>query len=217
MRLFRPIALLSFCLAVLVLGSADPLLARKYPEPSSFPISWELKFKHAVPKRVVVDVPGSGPTAYWYMTYTVTNLTDSEQTFLPSFEMVTNEGKVINSDQAIPAKVFQTIKSAEGSKFLESSRKIAGTIHIGEDQARDGVAIWEEPEARMGTFNIFIGGLCGEYVELKDDDDNKPVVDDQGKQVIVRKALQLTYVIYGDEVAPDKDLVHAKPEMWVMR
>jgi len=216
MRQFRTLALTSFCLIAFVLAAYTPLEAKKFPEPSSYPLAWELKFEHGKPKRIVVDVPGTGPTAYWYLTYTVTNLTDAEQTFLPDFEMVSNEGKVYLSDRAISLKVFEAIKSAEGNRFLEPSRKVAGTIHIGEDQARDSVAIWEEPESRMGSFQIYVGGLSGEYVELTDDED-KPVLDKSGKQVILRKTLELNYEIYGDEVSPGADLVHAKPEKWVMR
>ena len=215
MRRYRTPALVSFCLIALALA-ASPLSAKKFPEPSNFPLSWELKFKHGVPKRIVVDVPGSGPTAYWYLTYTVANLTDTEQTFLPDFELVSNEGKVYLSDQAIPLKVFNAIKTAEGNRFLETSRKVSGMLHIGEDQAQDSVAIWEEPAARMGKFQIFVGGLCGEYVELTDDD-NKPVLDKDGKQIIVRKTLELNYEIFGDEISPGTDAIHSKPERWVMR
>ena len=31
-------------------------------------------------------------------------------------------------------------------------------------QARDSVAVWEEPDPDMGTFRIFVGGLSGEFV-----------------------------------------------------
>lgn len=217
MRKLRSILVLSFAMAAFALVSGTPLLAKKVPEPSIYPIAWELKFKHSIPKHIVVDVPGVGPTPYWYLTYTIINLSDSEQTFLPDFEMVTNEGKLITSDLAIPQNVFDAIKSAEGNQFLQSSRKISGVIHIGEDQAKDGVAIWEEPEPRMGNFQIFAGGLSGEYLELTDDD-NKPVLDKDGRQVILRKQLQLSYSIYGDEIEPGKgDEVRVKPEKWVMR
>src|SRR5437588_12379146 len=78
-----------------------------YPKPSPYPISWELKFDHDMPQRIVVKAPGvAAPQAYWYLTYTVTNNTGQEQTFLPFFEMLTNDGKVIRSDNKIPAVVF---------------------------------------------------------------------------------------------------------------
>ena len=92
--MFRP----TVCLAALVLiagflaGASSTAVAQEqpYPKPSPYPKSWELDFEHGTPTRVVVQVPGQNvPQAYWYMTYTVTNNTDTEQLFLPSFDMAT--------------------------------------------------------------------------------------------------------------------------------
>ena len=62
---------------------ASTLLVRTvsaFPKPSVYPVSWDLKFQHTVPKRIVVITPGTTiPVAYWYMPFTVTNLTDQEQ------------------------------------------------------------------------------------------------------------------------------------------
>ncbi|HTL27932.1 MAG TPA: hypothetical protein VL282_01875 [Tepidisphaeraceae bacterium] len=188
-----------------------------YPKPSPYPISWELNFEHSKPKRIVVDVPGqSTPKAYWYLTYTVTNKTDKEQTFLPIFQLVTKEGQVIRSDKNIPAKVFEAIKSREHIKYLEPYTKVAGELRIGDDQAKDSVAIWEEPESKMGTFSIYIGGLSGESVFLKNEK-GEQVKDADGKPVILRKTLQLNYQIPGDEIRPGDDPVNEKDTTWVMR
>lgn len=202
--------------------------AGDYPEPSPYPVSWDLKFEHGKPKRIVVDVPNEGPTAYWYLTYRVTNNTDQEQLFLPLFEMVTKDGKVHRSDKGIPARVFHQIKEAEGNRFLERRTQIVGTLRVGEDQARDGVAIWKEPMAEMGNFTIFVTGLSGEVVTCKIVDGKliplnpanireelKGVPQDQ--QVSLRKTLQLDYVIYGDEKYAQKDDVVVKGKKWVMR
>lgn len=187
------------------------------PKPSPYPISWELNFDHSKPKRIVVDVPGeSAPKAYWYMTYTVTNKTDKEQTFLPIFQLVTKEGKVIRSDNNIPEKVFDAIKDREHIKYLEPYTKVAGELRIGDDQAKDSVAIWEEPEAKMGTFQIYVGGLSGESVFLKNDKGEQEK-DADGKPIILRKTLQLTYQIPGDEIRPGEDPVIEKSHDWVMR
>lgn len=212
--------LLSLLVCGLTLGVTvvDATVARAgtYPEPSKYPLSWELKFKHGTPKRIAVTLPDKGTVAFWYLTFTVTNQTDKEQEFLPTFDLVTNEGQVIHSDFAIPEQVFLAIKSAEGNDLLERLPKMAGTIRIGDDQARDGVAIWPEPAPRMGAFSIFVGGLSGEFVVLKDDD-GKPKLDAEGNPIILRKTLEIDYVIYGDELYPDKDQVHFKGERWVMR
>jgi hypothetical protein len=188
-----------------------------HPVPSLYPISWELKFEHSIPRRVVVEIPGTSvPQAYWYMTYIVTNNTNQEQMFLPSFEMLTNDGKVLRSDLSIPARVFDAIKAREKRQFLEPYPVIHGEIRIGEDQAKDGVAIWPEPTSRMGSFGIFISGLSGEAVIVKDAK-GEPMKNAEGKPIIVRKTLKLNYHIRGDEIYPGEDEVNEKEQEWVMR
>jgi hypothetical protein len=189
----------------------------EYPKPSPYPTSWELKFQHGTPRRIVIDVPGSSvPQAYWYMMYTVVNNTGQEQMFLPIFELVTKDGHVIRSDKNIPAKVFNTIKTVEKRPFLEPFPAISGEIRLGEDQAREGVAIWQEPAAEMGQFNIFVGGLSGEVVMLRDAK-GEPIKNEEGRPVILRKTLQLNFIVRGDEVHPGEDEVNQDPQEWVMR
>jgi hypothetical protein len=188
-----------------------------YPEPSPYPISWELDFQHSAPKRIVVEVPGSRvPEAFWYMTYTVTNNTDREQVFLPVFEMLTQEGEVIRSDRNIPARVFNAVKQRERLRFLEPFHAIGGDLRLGEDQARDGVAIWREPTPRMGQFSIFVSGLSGETARVLDSQ-GKPVMNEDDRPMLLRKTLKLNYHIRGDEVFPGEDEVHENPREWVMR
>ena len=198
---------------------ASTAQAKPIPEPSVFPLPnvWYLGFKHGIPKRIVVAVPGEKvPVAYWYLTYTVTNNTGKEQDYYPHFEMVTQDGKIHASDQNIPLAAFQAIKKSEGNDLLQSATLIAGTLHQGEDQARDGVAIWVESMPRMGEFNIYASGLNSEAMAATDDN-GMPIKDDQGQPLKLWKTLQLNYVIWGDEVKPGLDDVRVKPEKWLMR
>jgi len=130
---------LALILVAALAGSITAPTFAKTPQPSIYPISWQLDFKHGSPKRVVV-----GTDAYWYLTYTVTNNTGDEQVFRPDFEMLNKEGKVLKSDRAIPAEVFDKIKSVEGNRLLQPLSKVAGALRQGVDQAKDGVAIWPE-------------------------------------------------------------------------
>ena len=194
---------------------AAPAIA--YPQPSISPVSWELRFDHAMPKRIVVEIPGQpSAKAYWYMTYTVTNNSDHDVSFLPTFEWVTKDGKVVQSDQNIPPVVFDKIKAVTGNKLLENYVMIEGTLRQGEDQAKDGVAIWEEPEPRLGDFTIFVTGLSGESTPLTDDK-GKPMADANGKPILLFKTLELDYKLAGDEVYPGNDLLVKQGEKWVMR
>ena len=188
-----------------------------FPEPSRTPVSWELKFEPATPKRIVVQVPGeSAPKAYWYVTYTVTNNTDADQNFLPSFEWVTKEGKIVRSDKGVPNAVFEKIKATTRNKLLENNVKIGGTLRQGEDQAKDGVAIWEETDPRLGDFSIFVGGLSGENVQLTDSS-GKTMTDEAGKPVLLFKTLELDYRLAGDAVYAGNDLLIKREQKWVMR
>lgn len=190
--------------------SASPVADAGYPKPELVPSSWELNFTHGRPQRIVADVPGAAnPQAFWYLTYTVTNKTDRERSFLPSFEMLTPDGRVVRSDKGIPALVFDRIKEREKKTFLEPFYQTAGKLLVGDEQAKDGVAIWPEVQLRMGFFSIFVEGLSGETAEVKVGD----------KPVILRKTLQLNYHVRGDEVYPGEDEVNAADTamQWVMR
>lgn len=180
-----------------------------YPRPALVPASWELSFTHGTPQRIVVDIPGKGSQAFWYMTYTVTNNSSQEQLFLPVFEMLTADGRVVRSDRSIPGLVFDRVKEREKRTFLEPFYKTAGTLLVGEAEAKDGVAIWPEVQLRMGQFSIFVEGLSGETSTVKLAD----------KDVILRKQLQLNYHIRGDEVYPGEDEINTDDpaEQWVMR
>jgi hypothetical protein len=203
----RFLALIVVALTVVALA---PVTSRaEYPKPSPYPKSWELEFEHGKPQRVVVqDAATNAPRAYWYMTYQVTNNTDNEQPFLPAFELVTEDGRIVRNDIRIPRVVFDEIKRREGNKYLEPAALIAGKLRIGVDEARDGVAIWPEPSAEMGRFSIYVSGLSGEIAQVK---------GATTKPVILHKTLQLNYHIRGDEVYPGEDEVNENPSQWVMR
>ena len=142
--------------------------------------------------------------------------------------MLNRDGQVRRSDKNVPVQVFEAIKRREANRFLQPHTKIGGVLRVGEDQSRDGVAIWPEPTTEMGSFSIFISGLSGETVTLKMVD-GKPVKVkpenisqelkgvDEKNVVILRKTLQLNYVVYGDDVYPGLDEVNVRPEQWVMR
>ena len=197
--------------AALVGVSAHSVQAGKYPQPSIYPISWQLDFKHGMPKRIVV-----GNQGYWYMTYTVTNKTGQEQIWAPTFEMVDNDGKIVKAGHGVDPSAFDKIQSIEKNRFLLPTNQAVGDLHQGDDQAKDSVAIWKEPNPRMGTFKIFVTGLSGEVVVLKDDD-GKEVKGPDGTPVLLRKTLELTYAVYGDEYYPQRHEVHQLGETWVMR
>ena len=228
----RRFILPSLMAVAIVAALARPTVAAPdFPTPSPYPISWELKFKHGTPKRISVDVAGQDPKGYWYMTYTVTNDGDKELNFYPKFELLTDDGKVAQSDQKIAQHVFDAIKAETRNKLLEPYTSNNGPIRLGAAEAHDGVAIWPETVLRMEHFSVFVTGLCGEAVIMKTVDGkltkvNEPAAiydkDNEDKLIkegltILRKTLQIKYFIRGDEVFPGEDEVNQDSEEWIMR
>ena len=107
-------------------------------------------------------------------------------------------------------------KAIEGNKLLLPLSEVAGNLRQGPEQAKDGVAIWAETTPRMASFKVFVGGLSGEYVILKEDD-GKPVMGPDNIPVMLRKTVEIDYQIYGDEFYPGRDDVHELSQKWVMR
>jgi hypothetical protein len=202
-RFYIPVAVLS-----VVLAFALPLRG-DFPTPSPFPVSWELTMTHSVPKRIVVQGAGdANPQSYWYVTYHVANNTDQDRIlFYPQFDMMLENGQDVRSDIGVSPSVFDAIKKKEHLKYLQGNDTIGGDLRQGEDQSKDGVAIWPEPRLRMGTFTVFASGFWGETATVKVGD----------KDVNLHKTLQLTYHLDSDEAHPGGGDLVQKDEEYVMR
>ena len=214
---------LTLVLAMLGGFAALPTPAAPPPEPSPYPIAWEIDFEHKTPRRIVVNIPGRGAKAYWYLPYTISNEGEETQVFIPQFQLLTDSGKIHRARRSIPKQVFEAIRNRERNDLLLPPTQVGGELRFGVDQARDSVAIWEEPQRDMGTFRIFVGGLSGEFVELKDEK-GELLKDAEGEPIILRKTLQLTYHTNGDEVYPGEDPIRTgqgrtgrNHREWVMR
>jgi hypothetical protein len=204
------------CVGLLTTATFNSFAPALYPQPSLYPITWELAFKYDTLRRIVVEVPGErSPKAYWYMTYIATNNTTEDQVFLPTFELVTKEGKIIRSNTERSKVVFDTIAQRERSKPLQSDLELQGRILVGEDQAKYGVAIWEEPSPELGNISVFVSGLSGETSALTDSA-GKPMTDKDGNSLVLRKTLKIDYNVRGDELYAN-DTVTKTGESWVMR
>lgn len=208
----------------LLLALVLPLRAVDVPEPSPYPITWEFTFNYQAPRRIIVNLAGAPtPKAYWYMPYAVTNEGEDTHVLIPEFELLTEDGRLHKAMRVVPIPVFNAIRSRERNNLMVPPTRIEGPLRPGVDQARDSVAVWEEPSKDMGTFRVFVSGLSGEFVELKDDA-GKALTNAKGDPLILRKTLQLTYRTDGDEVYPGEDVVregetriNKNAKAWVMR
>jgi hypothetical protein len=185
---------LVFCIGCVVALAGT--LPAAVPPAGPNPLTWQFTFDYSIPKRLVITPRGADKAqAYWYVTYTISNRGRQAEQFNPIFEMVTDDGLVIRSDdkryemvdgqvrevkrtlvtrgakneitERIPQDVLTTIRDREKNPSLQSVNQISGPLRAGPDEARQGVAIFPEPKPRMGQFSIFVAGLSGDLIDLK--------------------------------------------------
>ncbi|HET6427357.1 MAG TPA: hypothetical protein VFJ30_03030 [Phycisphaerae bacterium] len=196
------------------------------PTPSVVPISWQLEFDYRPIESITIVPPGQKEArTYWYILFTVTNKTKADQVYVPSFDLCTETGQILRAGENVPSSVFKAIVARHNNPLLTSLSEISGRILQGEDNAKDGVAIWEnfDPDARK--FQVFVGGLSGERAVVKlpapvtvteKDDKGQPrqVTKDE---VILAKTLHLSYSIPGEAPARPRVLPELLRKAWIMR
>ena len=179
------------------------------------------------PTPIRVEVPGqAGKQTYWYVLYTVTNRTGADQTFVPEFTLYTDTGQVIQAGQNVSPSVYQAIVQRHNNPLLEPSTAIAGRLLQGEDNARDGVAIFTDIDPDARVFDLFVGGLSGERAV-----DTLPVPitvqrvnpqtgefeEVQTRQIVLHKTRQVTYRLAGEAAARATSQAERIADGWVMR
>lgn len=208
------------------------------PQPALNPIAWEFELRFEDPKRIEVSVPGRGTQTYWYMLYTVTNTSDRTQRFYPTFQIVTENLKVFDTDVGIPPTVFNAIRDLHKLqyKYLVAPAEAIGDLRTGEDNARESVAIWREIDLNVNHFSVFVAGLSGEANAVKNPAYDPETPESGALQLDVaadgratakfpsnpryftlRKTLQIDYALPGAADARDSSAPRRLAVRWVMR
>lgn len=204
-------------------------------EPSPTPTSWELELRFEDPHRVEVQLPGeSEPHVYWYMLYTVTNRSGRTQSFFPQFQFVTEDLAVHDTDMGISPLVFDTIRERHRQlyKYLVTPTKAIGELRVGDDNARESVAIWRDIDLRQNSFTIYVSGLSGEVRVVKNPSHNpgKPETQKQvgpdgierdipvnPRNFTLRKTLEIDYTLPGSPLARPFVEAERQRTRWIMR
>lgn len=204
------------------------------PAPSPTPVSWEIELKFLDPRRIHVQLPGQNePEAYWYLVYTATNKSQTTQRFHPQFQLVTEDLTVFDTDVGIDRRVFEAIRDRHKvtHPFLVSPTEAIGDLKVGEDNARESVAIWRNVKMSGNTFAIYVAGLSGETHLLRNPayDPARPEtarIETNGverevtvnpKFFVLRKTLELRYRLPGSEAARQTVDPVRESVRWIMR
>ncbi|MBN1765023.1 MAG: hypothetical protein JW860_07180 [Sedimentisphaerales bacterium] len=192
------------------------------PEPALVPPpgTWQLDFElHGDPQQISLTLPGEyNPRRFWYLLYTVTNKTGQDVEFYPNFEILTDSLKLYQAGDNVRRPVYNAIRDLYPSTIplLEHEDQVSGKILIGEDNARDSVAIFEDFDPNATHVKIFISGLSNETTTVDypggiDLDTGKP------KKVLLRKSLMLEYRVPGDQYNPQDRVMLYHSRNWIMR
>lgn len=210
-------------------------LATAAPAPSITPHTWQLEFQFEDPQRLVIQLPGEAkPRVYWYMLYSVVNNSGKDVQFLPRFEIVTNDLKVIGTDPAVDPAVFAQIKKlhTKDRPFLLDPLEVTGKFLQGADNAKDSVAIFRDFSGETRRFTLFVSGLSGDNVivpnptfnpgkpetEMRDGPNGQKIkVTVNPRKFTLYKTLSIGYTVPGDDEARKTSQAVRGELDWVMR
>jgi hypothetical protein len=197
------------------------------PKPAEVPTSWQLDFEYEKPQAVRVRLPGERQArVYWVILYTVANHTEDDRIFVPDFALYTDTGQLLRAGTNVPSRVFERVKRVYNQPLLKSMTAMTGKLLQGDDNARTGAAIWPDFDPEAGRFDIFVGGLSGEAVEVAlpapvTVEEMDPLTGKmqavQKTKVVLSKTLRVRYAVPGEAAARlDAPVKQAETE-WVMR
>ena len=174
---------------------------------------------HSEPQLVSITLPGdTEPRRFWYLLYTVTNNTGQDVQFYPQFDLLTDTFKLYHAGLKVRRPVFEAIRARYSTSIplMEAESMITGRILVGQDNARDSVAVFEDFDPQATSVSIFVAGLSSETVTVEHPMRIDPETG-KNAQVLLRKTLVLEYQVPGDQYNPDNRVMLYRDRNWVMR
>ncbi|MCK5113376.1 MAG: hypothetical protein KAR11_01285 [Phycisphaerae bacterium] len=196
------------------------------PTPSVATANWQINIDYQSPEPLLLKIPGEAkPQLFWYFRYTVTNRTGKERSFHPNIVLFTNTGEIIQAGDGVSPIVFEKIRSIANNPLLLDQWSIGGKLLQGQDNAKDGVAIFRDFDPKATSFDIFVGGLSGETTSIKlpapikvteSGPDGKERTITKTK-VFLTKTLRLNYIAASEAAQRQRSKVQLVEKDWIMR
>ncbi|MEZ6241811.1 MAG: hypothetical protein R3B57_02095 [Phycisphaerales bacterium] len=203
----------SAMLLALPIASMATTASAAPPEPSPVPVTWEFDFREGPLRLVTVDVPGVGPRAYFYLTFTITNFWGGELLYAPEFQMKTEEGDVLTSGQNVPPQVTEYILNLLNNPLIDDQIQILGPVLEGVENAKSGVVIWPANDLDVDEIMVFAANLSGEHTIFW----TKDPKTHERKRIVLRKTLMLRYDTPGEIAGRGARPLDLVEKRWIMR
>lgn len=204
--------------AIVAVGPAAAQSAIPQPDLLLPAGTWQVDFEVlAQPESLTLQLPGwPAPRTYWYIVYRVTNPTATEVEFYPYFELFTDTFRTVPAGVGAEEAVFEAIrqKYRDSYPLLEPPSLVSGELLVGQDNARDSVAIFPQFDPRANAVSLFVSGLSNETARVI-----SPVVSQDGtaKEYLLRKTLVLQYQVPGDPRNLENRAMIYRGLDWLMR
>jgi hypothetical protein len=179
---------------------------------------WVLDFRFKDPRIIKVAVPGRGQRVCFYLWYQVINNTGEPRTFIPDFELVTQDTNKVYHDQVLPRVQDEVRKLEDPTDYYKiknsvtiAAQPIPPSLPNAAPRPVTGVAIWDDVDPDSNHFAIFVSGLSNGW-SITD-----PIPPDT-KPVVRRKTLQLNFRRTGDRyLQGSNDIRFVPPAQWIYR
>ena len=190
------------------------------PEPAIVPApgQWTLDIEFTHPQQIAVPRGSDKKSAqFWYSIITLTNNTGNDVDFYPKCDLMTDSFQIIPAGKFVPTMLFSQIKRRHESKypFLESLDNAGTKLLQGEDNTKDIAVIWPDFDNQAKNLQLFITGLSNETAVV----DHPVSKDEMGQplKVFLRKTLDLSYSLRGDQVLRTNASFAYQGKRWIMR
>jgi hypothetical protein len=184
--------------------------------------SWQLDVTFHDPQRIAFRLPGDGyETTFWYMLYRVTNNTQRDVEFYPSFRLVTDTLQVVEGGADISPSVYDAIEARHKREFpfLAAPAKVTGRLLQGEENARASVAVFRMFDKAASSFTIYGSGFSSEVRRIANPAfvDSRGELRDNPRSFILRRTLAIFYDLPGDAGTRWRATPVRRTRKWVMR
>ena len=123
------------------------------------------------------------------MVYEVTNETESDQRWVPSFTLITDQGEVLDAGSDVPRRIQISILEMLGDVLLEMQSEVSSALLKGEENASRGLVVWKAGREDVRALQVFVSGVSGDIAKV-----THPLT---GEEVVLHRDLQLSWIVPG--------------------
>ena len=127
---------------------------------------------------------------YWLLLYEVTNNTNVDRQWTPSFDLVTDRGEIIEDGEGVARQVQIDLLERFGDELLQLQSNASGPILQGEENAIRGLIIWKAGQEEVKEVQVFVSGASGDTADVI-----HPLTGETHK---LHRVLQLSWFVHGD-------------------